>query len=324
LTRDQVDMVSKGESIPTKVKEFQFHAIPKTTKWENFQRSLYDPAKQEFFGRTKKSWYQLLIFYSIFYACLAAFFATCIAGLLSTLNPKEPKWKLGESLIGTNPGLGFRPISNETEEGSLIWYDLKDESTTQKWVELLDKFLESYKVEQVGKNYQQCDYDRPVGEGKVCTVDLSAERFGPCTAENKYGYGSGSPCVFLKLNRIFGWVPEYHTEGLQEMPEDLRDEVNATNRTEVWISCEGEHSFDKERIDGFGYFPSRGFPGYYFPYTNNENYLSPLIAVQIKNVKPYAIVNIECRVWAKNVIYNGSNKNREGSVHFEVLVDNVM
>jgi sodium/potassium-transporting ATPase subunit beta len=324
LTRDQVNMVSKGESIPTKVKEFQFHAIPKTTKWENFQRSLYDPAKQEFFGRTKKSWYQLLIFYSIFYACLAAFFATCIAGLLSTLDPKEPKWKLGESLIGTNPGLGFRPISNETQEGSLIWYDLADEKTTQKWVEHLDKFLEPYKVEQVGKNYQQCDYDRPVEEGKVCTVDLSAERFGLCTAENKYGYGSGSPCVFLKLNRIFGWVPEYHTEGLQEMPKDLRDEVNATNRTEVWISCEGEHSFDKERIGGFEYFPSRGFPGYYFPYTNNENYLSPLIAVQIKNVKPFAIVNIECRVWAKNVIYNGSNKNREGSVHFEVLVDNVL
>lgn len=63
-------------------------------------------------------------------------------GLLATLDENEPKWQLERSLIGTNPGLGFRPISERTEEGSLIWYDQKNKTTIEKWVNLTDKFLQ--------------------------------------------------------------------------------------------------------------------------------------------------------------------------------------
>ncbi|XP_967342.1 sodium/potassium-transporting ATPase subunit beta-1 [Tribolium castaneum] len=309
------------EKLNPKVQEFQFHSIPKTTKWESFQKVIYDPSTHEIFGRTKKSWYQLLVFYSIFYICLAALFAICMKGLTATLSDKEPKWKLEESLIGTSPGLGFRPISNNTQEGSLIWYNLKDVQTTQKWVRLVDQFLQPYKVQQIGKNYQQCDYEIAVKEGHVCAVEV--DKFGPCTAENNYGFNSTSPCVFLKLNRIFGWVPDYVTQPESEMPDDLKEIITyatSNNKSQVWISCAGENPFDREHVIGFDYFPSRGFPGYYFPYTNNDNYLSPLIAVQI-NVKTNVIVNIECRAWARNIAYDGGNNHREGSVHFEILVD---
>lgn len=63
-------------------------------------------------------------------------------GLFATLDEREPKWTLDSSLIGTNPGLGFRPISSHTEEGSLIWYNLTNRNTSEKWVDLVDKFLE--------------------------------------------------------------------------------------------------------------------------------------------------------------------------------------
>lgn len=63
-------------------------------------------------------------------------------GLFWTLDKQTPKWTLSESLIGTNPGLGFRPISNRTEEGSLIWYDSKNETSIRKWTELIDTYLE--------------------------------------------------------------------------------------------------------------------------------------------------------------------------------------
>lgn len=314
-------MTTKIENSKPKVQEFQFHTIPKTTKWKSFQNAIYNPTKKEFLGRTKKSWYQLLIFYSIFYTCLAALFAICTKGLLATLSDKEPKWKLEESLIGTNPGLGFRPISSNTQEGSLIWYKLNQPQTTQKWVQLVNNFLLPYKVPQVGKNYQSCDYNMPVKDGYVCPVKVN--EFGPCTPENNYGYNSTTPCVFLKLNKIFGWVPNFITKPANDMPQDLKDVIeyeSLSNHSQVWISCAGEHPFDKEHISGFDYFPSRGIPGYYFPYTNQNNYLSPIIAVQIK-VKTNVIVNVECRAWANNIVYNGSNKNREGSVHFEIMVD---
>lgn len=64
-------------------------------------------------------------------------------GLFLTLSDQHPSWVLDKSLIGTNPGMGFRPISNVTEEGSLIWYDHRNQTSIRKWTELLDKYLES-------------------------------------------------------------------------------------------------------------------------------------------------------------------------------------
>lgn len=70
-------------------------------------------------------------------------FAICMQGLLSTLTHEHPKWQLDASLIGTNPGMGFRPISNNTEVGSLIKFDTKDPATYKEWTDLLDEFLTS-------------------------------------------------------------------------------------------------------------------------------------------------------------------------------------
>jgi hypothetical protein len=45
------------------------------------------------------------------------------------------------------------------------------------------------------------------------------------------------------------------------------------------VSCEGENPADVENIGPIQYIPRRGFPGYFFPLTNKEDYLSPLVAV---------------------------------------------
>lgn len=79
--------------------------------------------------------------FQVFYIALAAMFAICMKGLMMTITTEEPKWKLGESLIGTNPGLGFRPISEETEQGSLIWYDASNQTQIHYWTHLLDDFM---------------------------------------------------------------------------------------------------------------------------------------------------------------------------------------
>lgn len=47
----------------------------------------------------------------------------------------------------------------------------------------------------------------------------------------------------------------------------------------VWLSCEGESEADVENVGPIEYFPRRGFPGYYFPFTNQDGYLDPLVAV---------------------------------------------
>jgi sodium/potassium-transporting ATPase subunit beta len=83
-----------------------------------------------------------MVFYGIFYLGLAALFAVCMKGLLMTLSESEPKWKLGESLIGINPGLGFRPIADDVDQGSLIWYDATNQTQIGYWTTIIDNFLE--------------------------------------------------------------------------------------------------------------------------------------------------------------------------------------
>lgn len=77
-----------------------------------------------------------------------------------------------------------------------------------------------------GQNIYSCDYNSPPPKGMVCDVDVKA--WGPCIEENNFNYHKSAPCVILKLNKIFGWVPEYYndTNSLPEkMPEELKNYI---------------------------------------------------------------------------------------------------
>lgn len=251
---------------------------------------------------------QLIAFYSIFYIALAALFAICMKGLLMTINNESPKWILNASLIGTNPGLGFRPLPDDVEQGSLIWYDVSNETQVFYWTNILDRFMQGWKLIRSFKfdklnpiwfpleyslgssNQKNCDFETLPNADQVCKLDLT--KFDKCQTKEAYGYSHSSPCIFLKLNRIYGWVPEYYndTKDLPEdMPQDLKDHIESlpeSHRNQVWVSCRGENPADVETLGDpanyIEYFPSRGFPSYFYPYTNLKGYLSPLVAVKFK------------------------------------------
>lgn len=69
------------------------------------------------------------------------------------------------------------------------------------------------------------------------------------------------------------------------MPQDLRDHIASLpelERNQVWINCQGEHPIDRENIGPINYVSKRGFPIYFFPYTNVPDYLSPLVAIRLE------------------------------------------
>ncbi|XP_055908766.1 sodium/potassium-transporting ATPase subunit beta-1 [Eupeodes corollae] len=302
---------------------YDFH-YPQPKEKETFLEFCYNKKNGTYFGRTISSWGRLLLFYMIFYAILAGLFAICLQGLFATIDDHEPKWKLDSSLIGTNPGLGFRPLSEETERGSVIQFDTKKPGEYKYWKDLLDVFVQPYN--QTGQeNTKVCNFGQTQDPNKVCIVDINS--FGECSPEKEYGYNKGRPCVFLKLNKIFDWTPEFYSDPTslpENMPADLVAHIkglNETEREQIWISCEGQHSLDKENMGGIKYYPSRGFASYYYPFRNQPGYLSPLVAVQFESIKLNQLLSIECRAWAKNIIYNGSIRDRMGSVTFQLFVD---
>lgn len=86
---------------------------------------------------------KILLFYVIFYAALAGFFAAMLAVFYQTLDENKPKWQLDSGLIGSNPGLGFRPMPAESNvESTLVWFEAANPENTKHWIEALDEFLD--------------------------------------------------------------------------------------------------------------------------------------------------------------------------------------
>jgi len=322
-----------------------------------FGNFIYNSNTGQILGRTCGSWLKITIFYIIFYACLSAFFYLCYQIFATTLETADPggapRWKQDASLIGSNPGVGFRPMPDQDKnsESTLIWYRSGDAKDYEFWSNQLGTFLDKTKKEQEGaENVVKCSYGSPgAAANRVCEVPTA--EIGGCRRDNSFGYPEGNPCVLIKLNKIFEWEPEpfgvennkYDPEALESdleekvkdfgMPADLKAHILAEVKNHaghevdllktVWLSCQGENIGDEENLPAGNmiYKPFRGIPGYYFPYMNQKSYRSPFVMVQLK-VPPtshHTLINIECRAWAKNVHYD--RQNRLGSVHFEILVD---
>ncbi|XP_058808799.1 sodium/potassium-transporting ATPase subunit beta-2-like [Phymastichus coffea] len=309
-------------------KEQFYMPPPKLDKWESMRLFLYNSETGQVMGRTGSSWAKILIFYLIFYIVLAAFFGGMLAVFYQTLDNRQPKWQLDASLIGSNPGLGFRPMPPESNvESTLIWYKASDIGNYRHWTNALNVFLEGYNKTGVGAHNQEnrmiCEYGKPPVQGKVCDVLVADWR--PCTRSNSYNYHKSAPCIFLKLNKIFGWLPAFYNDTStlpKNMPNDLKNHIASqkpVERDTIWVSCEGENPADVENIGPINYIPRRGFPGYYFPFKNDPGYLSPLVAVFFEKPKYGVLINIECKAWAKNIIHDRFEKR--GSVHFELMID---
>ncbi|KAK7576326.1 hypothetical protein V9T40_012612 [Parthenolecanium corni] len=264
----------------------------------------------------------LLLFYAIFYSVLALLFTLCMKVLLSTLNDEYPKFQLGESIIGASPGLGYRPMATDTEAGSIIWYN---KTTKNQWITTMKEFVDkNYKSNS--SYMKDCRYGDDLLKDEMCRVSMDS--FGKCAPDYGYGFGLGQPCVFIKLNRIYGWVPEFYNNS-KELPSEIPDNAKEAikNKIEngepnyVWVSCNGQSPHDRENQGPIEYIPAPGFPHYYYPYMNLKGYMSPLVAVRFLRPKPGIVINMECRAWAKNILYKSNSQVREGSVHFEIQVD---
>ena len=113
--------------------------------------------------------------------------------------------------------------------------------TYRKYVDEIFAFLYSYNpgssdelvncAEYTGTALQLTGYDRA-----SCLFDLNVG--GRCNANNEYGYGEGMPCFVLKLNRIYGWLPDpiNNSSGVKVRCYGLTDtdKVRPSPRTHVY------------------------------------------------------------------------------------------
>merc|ERR1712210_347656 len=91
------------------------------------------------------------------------------------------------------------------------------------YIERTNKFLNNYKDTDMGKREKKLrDPDAAAGEMEDYPTFALSE-LGECNADNNYGYviankssswtlglksNKTEPCIFIKLNTIWGWVPK--------------------------------------------------------------------------------------------------------------------
>jgi sodium/potassium-transporting ATPase subunit beta len=295
----------------------EYKANEELTKWQSFRKMLWNSETSECLGRTGLSWFRITIFYIIFYACLAAFWSCMLVIFYQTLADDQPKWTLDGSRIGSSPGLGFRPSPPQDNiDSTLIWFNATRSETTDYWVQNLDEYLEPYRKLSTGGKAQYCNDDESATPDKVCFFPIESGIDKICTMDRKFGYPEGKPCVLIKLNRIYDWKPDLADTPTEILQKNLKEEYNKNN---VYITCTGENSADRDNIGEVFYYPSQGISSKYFPFTNQDGYVSPFVFVQFNEIARGVLVNVECRAWAKNI--NFDRGDRLGSVHFELLVD---
>ncbi|PVD18404.1 hypothetical protein C0Q70_20953 [Pomacea canaliculata] len=265
-------------------------------------------------GRAVRDWVFLIIGYTIFYASLIVMGVAFMAVFYWVIDWNYPRVQLPNSILQT-PGLSFRPQPNI---GSTLVYLLKGDGATYiHHLDHIDAYLRYYENEkQQGENYIDCSEirgRRTKDFNKVCRFDIID--LGPnCVKQQNYGFDDGLPCVLVKINKVFGWMPEEYTN--ETVPEAIQD---LWNQWWITITCEGETATDKENVGEIVYFPSNGFHFKYFPFRNQQGYRSPLVFVRFNGPHPGILLMIQCKVWAHNIAHDLHEQT--GVLHFELLVD---
>ncbi|CAH2236241.1 jg1264 [Pararge aegeria aegeria] len=231
----------------------------------------------------------VLAFYAVFYAVLALMFAICMAGLFSVLDDRKPTFILGSSLIGANPGVASRPRG--------IAFDTQNSSNFDDYMNELQEFLKPYENETWFSSKKKC------------------------TKEDNYGFPE-SPCAFVKLNKIYSWKPDFigATELPADMSEDLQEYIKGlseSERQQVWVSCWDEKN--NSTTTQIEYPWGRGLAGRFYPFLNQDGYISPLVAVRI-TPPTNTLIAVRCRAWAKNIVYNKSLKEPSGYVRIPIMI----
>ncbi|CAH8669344.1 unnamed protein product [Schistosoma margrebowiei] len=275
---------------------------------------LYKPLKTTLQFRDCKciDLFKLFIFFILLYTLLFIMVICFMKLVLYKIIDADKPYLTGSySSLQNTPGLSIVPVIST--EMNLVAYKDGKPDTFLIFQDMLIAFLSQYEYySYTGNNLRDClvqndsqalTYGTLVETSCLFNLDWSYA----CNINNYFGYDSGSPCVIIKLNRLYGWLPDIQS-----------------NENGIKICCKGANPNDDILLGTICLYDAyihteKGcgrqcafIPHQYFPYLNQESYQSPLIFLQFQNVKKNVLIQIHCET------VNLPNKM---SVNFALLVD---
>jgi len=223
--------------------------------FSNFAKFLYSRETGQVMGRSGESWLKIGVFYLIFYGFLAAFFSAMLTVFLKTLNdPETGKGPKLVQFIENKPGLTYKKTI------ALKKIDTAEEQ--KAFTDLVTGILDNY------NGTTKCeDSATGMAKGVDCVFDVTKlDECGPDGVGNGYGIEEKKPCVYVRINKVFGWVPE----------------ATKDNGAYLKLKCD-----KKEAVQ---IFPEKGFQLGAFPFRGQKNYEPPVVAVKIDLSKATKVI----------------------------------
>ncbi|CAH8679220.1 Atp1b1p, variant 3 [Schistosoma haematobium] len=257
-------------------------------------------------GRSLCGWIKFWLHYLILYICLLIIMMGMLIIITQLIISNDQPYITGmDSPLALSPGLGMRPRNDF--KTTLIAYASSDPQTYMPFVQDIRTFLYFYEEVNIQPQdgFATCDKIKSPDD-----VDLVCKFYphdmGVCVKENNFGYDRSQPCVIMKINKVYGWLP---------------DIVNKTLSNNPLVRCHGQNPQDLENFGQVLYFPNITVDGktygyfshLYFPYLMQVAYRSPLVAVQFASPKRHVLLMVRCELF--NV------RNPGDPMDFEILVD---
>ncbi|KZC04574.1 Sodium/potassium-transporting ATPase subunit beta-1 [Dufourea novaeangliae] len=299
----------------------------------NILRFIWNKKRKAFLGRTGKEWAQLGLFYLCFFSVLGAIFALQMKISVDFVSKLDkpffqytdpatrsilmPKYFNSLRKFGS-PGIAFKPRSISASSPIISVNNSSIKARPKRYIQALTDFLREYNANvskyNVNCQHQNYEFNRT---RRPCFFDTKS--LGVCS-RYPYGYSKPlKPCVLVKFNKRFDWVPDYYNQSSRlpkNMPNNLKMAIQSSEKFYIWLSCDGANSVDKEHIGEIDYIPSPGFPIEYFPFTGQQDYLSPIVALHFQNLTPNRLVTVECNLWAFNI-----EQRSHYSLDFQIIID---
>ncbi|KAK5646774.1 hypothetical protein RI129_005238 [Pyrocoelia pectoralis] len=270
--------------------------LPPQGKWKTFKKFLWNKHKNKICGHSLKSWSKLILFYALFLTLtvgLALFVISKIRNEIKLHCKLRPCMRRTQNLSASDRSNVHNPMRRSfsslfsTKKGSVL--------AAEDHITKLDKLID------VGTNGKfNCTSNE--NSNRICPFAI--EDLGPC-GNSSHGYKNRRLCIYMKLNNLYGWIPEYYNDyNLPEyMPIQLKNVIlGSTEKELLWIYCEGLTPADTEHLGGITYYPVQGYRGYYFQLEGTNNPM-PIVAIRTDDIKEGYIINLYCSLWAKNINY---------------------
>jgi len=275
---------------------------------------------------------KLLVYQILFTAILVLYFALVLGFYLETVDSFSPRVRNRRS----QPALTIRPLP-DNPYSTLLDFTRGYDGTWAPFKKSIRDYLKPYSHGKFAGSSVKCKWDHKLDISKWCHVSrrrlIDFTHDVGCTKAEEYGYARGQPCIYIMPTKLFDWEPDPYynlteVEHHPTMPQSVKNNINSTwtkhcqgkgdeieNKCPrlrmIWVSCEGETAADKEYMGPVFFTPNNkhppGYPGYYFPYVNQNHYLSPLLVMQFRNLEPGILVSVVCKMWAKNIRHDTKN-----------------